>query len=345
MVNLLANIVFLQTGEISSRGLPYWTFWLLLCIILLLIAFIFLRDKSLRQRLNSFFSRLKGKMVKIRLQAKRKKEKQKKEELLKELGATAWIEGIRAKESEQIEKDLIKLEKDKSRFLKETKEADSKIKMLNKNLEEYTQKFLALVKDKETEINPYKEKIGKTEEKVKFLVGGLNQKQKEIEETEKQLKAVEKEIQEIENNPELSDKQKKAKKEEIKEKIKNLKNKKEKTQKNHQSLKEEKAGLDKEKEKLKGKIGEYERQIKDIEEEKKEQARKSQKEIKEWEKNRGKIQEKIREIDRQKDPLFKNLGKIINELRVDHKKLFIFYSQIDRVNKRIQDIEKNIEKI
>jgi len=282
MVNLLANIVFLQTGEISSRGLPYWTFWLLLCIILLLIAFIFLRDKSLRQRLNSFFSRLKGKIVKIRLQAKLKKEKQKKEELLKELGATAWIEGIRAKESEQIEKDLIKLEKDKSRFLKETKEADSKIKMLNKNLEEYTQKFLALVKDKETEINPYKEKIGKIEEK---------------------------------------------------------------TQKNHQSLKEEKTELDKEKEKLKGKIGEYERQIKDIEEEKKEQARKFQKEIKEWEKNRGQIQEKVREIDRQKDPLFENLGKIINELRVDHKKLFIFYSQIDRANKRIQEIEKNIEKI
>ncbi len=38
----------------SQEGLPYWILWFLLCIILLLLAFIFLRDKDLRQRLNRF---------------------------------------------------------------------------------------------------------------------------------------------------------------------------------------------------------------------------------------------------------------------------------------------------
>ena len=35
---------FQAGGAPPKEGLPYWTFWLLLCVILLLVAFIFLRD-------------------------------------------------------------------------------------------------------------------------------------------------------------------------------------------------------------------------------------------------------------------------------------------------------------
>ena len=85
--------------------------------------------------------------------------------------------------------------------------------------------------------------------------------------------------------------------------------------------------------------------MKQIEKDKKEQTRKFQKEIKELKKSKQKVQKKIEEIAQQKEPLFESLGKIIDEVRVQHNKLAIFYSQIDRTNKNIQEIEANIQNL
>ncbi|MFW6132157.1 MAG: hypothetical protein ACOC5F_06145, partial [Candidatus Aminicenantaceae bacterium] len=56
--------------ETLKEGLPFWIFWLLLCVILLLTAFIFLRDKDLRKRLNNFFFNTKIKLIKLQYQAR-----------------------------------------------------------------------------------------------------------------------------------------------------------------------------------------------------------------------------------------------------------------------------------
>ena len=85
--------------------------------------------------------------------------------------------------------------------------------------------------------------------------------------------------------------------------------------------------------------------MKQIEKDKKEQTRKFQKEIKELRKSKQKVQKKIEEIVQQKEPLFESLGKIIDEVRVKHNKLAIFYSQIDRTNGNIQEIEANIQNL
>jgi hypothetical protein len=74
MSNIIISVFMLQPEpQIPREGLPYWTLWFLLCIIALLTFFIFLRDKSMRQRLNLFFSRAKRRFVKIRLQARLKR--------------------------------------------------------------------------------------------------------------------------------------------------------------------------------------------------------------------------------------------------------------------------------
>ena len=78
----------------GQEGLPYWTLWFLLSIILLLIFFIFLRDKDLRQRINMFFFGTKQKLIKIRLQHRLKKECLKKEDLIQEMGKTSWTKKI-----------------------------------------------------------------------------------------------------------------------------------------------------------------------------------------------------------------------------------------------------------
>ncbi len=48
---LKTNALLRSIGAVTDparEGLPYWAFWLLLCIIILLLFFIFLRDKDLR---------------------------------------------------------------------------------------------------------------------------------------------------------------------------------------------------------------------------------------------------------------------------------------------------------
>ncbi|MFB0565334.1 MAG: hypothetical protein ACETWK_06615, partial [Candidatus Aminicenantaceae bacterium] len=60
---------------------------------------------------------------------------------------------------------------------------------------------------------------------------------------------------------------------------------------------------------------------------------------------KGNIQKKNKEIDSKKKPLFRRLGEKINELRPDNEELAIFYSQIDRADNNIQDLEDRIENL
>jgi len=63
MKGFLYCLLYSQAPPVTREGVPYWILWFLLCIILLLLTFIFLRDKNLRQRLNSFFFGAKKKLL------------------------------------------------------------------------------------------------------------------------------------------------------------------------------------------------------------------------------------------------------------------------------------------
>lgn len=330
---------------LPREGLPYWTFWFLLCIILLLIAFIFLRDKSLRQRLNLFFSRAKRRMVKIRLQARLKREVQKKEELLRELGKATWQEGIRIQQAEKITKDLKKLENQTQASQKELGELDAKIETLSRQLIEHYEKHEVQIKEREAETKPFKEKITEIKEKAGMIDVVLIEKQKEIEEAEKPLESAEKELRNIHADHDLPAEEKKNRLNELKKRIKDFEKKKDKSHKELRTLREEKSGLEKEAARLQEKVSELERKIKKIEKDRKEQTRKFQKEIKEWEKDKSRTGKKIEELEKQKEPLFTDLGKFVDEFRVDNKKLTLFYSKIDRASKRIRDIERDIQNL
>lgn len=120
----------------SQEGLPYWILWFLLCIILLLLAFIFLRDKDLRQRLNRFLFGAKKKLIRLRLQARLKMAKRKKGELHRELGQKVWDERLDVQGAEKISTTLAKLMESKASLLDELVETEIKISKLKKSLDE-----------------------------------------------------------------------------------------------------------------------------------------------------------------------------------------------------------------
>jgi hypothetical protein len=108
MKAILENIFSRQTpAPGSSEGLPYWIFWLLLCFILLLLVFIFLRDKDLRRRINLFLFGAKKKLIKLRLHARLKRECRKKEDLIRDLGKKVWEDKLKIPKGEKTELEKI----------------------------------------------------------------------------------------------------------------------------------------------------------------------------------------------------------------------------------------------
>lgn len=346
MVYLLSSFLTSQTPTPGSKeGLPFWTFWFLLCIILLLIIFIFLRDKDLRQRLNSFLFRAKAKLIKMRLQARLKMILRKKEGLIQELGQKAFSVGLKLEKDENIGGELTRLEKNKKGLEKELRETESEISTLQSNLENQIQKFKAQLKRQESRKKDHEIMLAETKEKEKQIGRVVMQKQRKIEETAKEINAAHKEIHKIENNPDLSQDEKKKKKEECEEKIKKLTNTKDNADQKIKRILQEKDELEKEKKKIQEKSDELRRKKKNREEEEKSKNAEFNKEIKEWERNKEKVLGKIKKIERQKEPLFKNFGKLVNKERIEHKELIIFYSKVDRRNKRIEEIRNQMKEL
>jgi chromosome segregation ATPase len=184
----LIEFALQNQSSVPKEGMRFWVLWLLLSVILLLVFFIFLREKRLRQRLNLFFSRAKRGFIKSRLQARLKKENLKKAELIRELGEETRKQGISVEESKDIDAELKTLEDNMNTSQEEMKEMGSQIEMFNNQLEETSKKHEGQIKEKETEIEPYIEKLTKTKEKEKLVELDLIKKQHEIEKEKKQKK-------------------------------------------------------------------------------------------------------------------------------------------------------------
>jgi chromosome segregation ATPase len=81
----------LSSPELQEGGLPYWVFYLLLSIILLLVFITFLRNRDLRQKLSYFLAGPQRKFSRLRLRVILKREEEKKTGLLRRLGELASI--------------------------------------------------------------------------------------------------------------------------------------------------------------------------------------------------------------------------------------------------------------
>jgi len=332
--------------EMAPReGLPYWIFWLLLCVILLLITFIFLRDKDLRRRLNSFLSAGKRKFMQLRIQVKLKKEKLKKIEVIRDLGRKAWSEDIKVEKAENIYAELHELEKRRNKHQKEWEEFFSKIMALNKQLVEFKQQHLSQIQEQQAFKKPFDQKLVDIIEKENLREKELHQIENNMADIRSNLDVTEKEIQRIEENSKFQNNGKISKKEGLKEKVTHLSAQRKELQQKFPELKREKEALGKEKEEVQKAIGEADNKIKGIEEIVREQTREFEREIREWEKKKETVQDKIREIEHLMEPLFENLGHIFDELRVNHPELVGLYIQIDRSNKTILDLIAQLENL
>ena len=162
-----------KNPEVAQEGLPFWILWFLLSIILLLVFFIFLRDKDMRRRLSIFLSGAKRKMLRRRLQARVKKEKARKTELWKDLGRKTWSEDIRVDGTSESFDRLGELDKKMtaaqvrwheiySRI--EAKPDEKEVEALEKERETVQERIIALKQMSE----PLYENVGKILDEIRF---------------------------------------------------------------------------------------------------------------------------------------------------------------------------------
>jgi chromosome segregation ATPase len=157
-----ANALLTSLGAVpdpAREGLPYWAFWLLLCVIILLLFFIFLRDKDLRRRLSAFLSGAKRKMIRMRLTARLRREKEKKGGLWKELGRKAWCEDVRIEGTEETFRSLTSLEEEMNRRQAEWQEVYDRIDALETAHEEARRLRKAALEAEEGARRPMEERM------------------------------------------------------------------------------------------------------------------------------------------------------------------------------------------
>jgi len=119
-------------SALQRAGLPYWILYLLLSVILLLLAFIFLRDKERRQRLSLSLIKPRQRFDLIALQARQAREKKKRAALLQELALTARHNKVKPKKASEVWRKLGDLEGRLQSARSELKKASARMAVLRR---------------------------------------------------------------------------------------------------------------------------------------------------------------------------------------------------------------------
>jgi vacuolar-type H+-ATPase subunit I/STV1 len=341
---LFSGLVFqAQPPADVPEGLPFWLLWFLLCVILLLVVFIFLRDKDLRRKISAFLSGARRHMSRLRLQVKLKKEKEKKTALWRELGKLAWTEDVRASCIEEDCGQLAGLEEEIGRHQKTWHDVYSRIEVLGREHDAAVKRFRELVAEQEEGRRPHQEEMLILANRKKEVLDALEASLRETESAEAQVKAFEKDIRQVGENTKLSEADRTARVDKAREKAASLANLIEGLREKSPLLQEERYRLDRKLEEVEARVRVFNAAIQRIDNEYHDRLRVREKEIREWQKTKERIQDKIVTVKRLMEPLFENVGRILDEARVDHEDLAVVYFQIDGVNKTIAELETRLE--
>jgi chromosome segregation ATPase len=327
----------------AARALPFWMLWLLLCVILLLLVFIFLRDKDLRRRISAFLSGARRHMIRLRLQVKLKREREKKAALWRELGKLAWSEDVQASCIDEDCGKLAGLEEEIGRLRKTWHDVYSRIEVLGREHDAALKRFRELVAEQEEGRRPHQEQMLALANRKKEVLEALEASLREAEAAEAQIRAVDKEVRQAEENPKLNEADRTARVAKAREKAASLAGLVRSLRERSPLLQEERYRLDLKLEAIEGQVRVFNAAIHRIEEEYRERLQTREKDIREWQKAKERTQDKIVDVKRLMEPLFENVGRILDTARVPNEDLAVLYFQIDGVDRTIADLETRLE--
>jgi chromosome segregation ATPase len=193
-------VAFPASFPVQREGLPYWIFWFMLCIILLLVFFVFLRDKRLRMRLSGFLAGARRRSILLQLKFKLKKERQGKAALMKRLGEKAWDEDVRIPESESLFAQLRDLLEKRNAEQEEWKNAFGELERLHGRLDEVIALYGQRIQQETAKKKPHDEllKRKRDEEKALKKLPRDREMERQLEEIKREKEEIRKKISEYE---------------------------------------------------------------------------------------------------------------------------------------------------
>ncbi len=327
----------------AAEGLPFWLLWLLLCVILLLVVFIFLRDKDLRRRISAFLSGARRHMTRLRIQAKLKRERERKTALWRELGKKAWDLDVQDPCIEAECAKLATLDEEIGRQQKTWHDVYSRIEALGREHDAAVRRFRELVAEQEAGRAPHQEEMLALANKKTEVLEALESSLREIEADEAQLAAVEKDLRQIEAHPRLAEEERAARLGKARDKAAALSRLLGELRARAPVLQEERYRLDRRLEEVEARVRVHNAAIQRIDEEYRSRLQAREKEIREWQKAKSRVQDRIVDVKRLQEPLFESVGRILDAARIDHEELTVLYFQIDGVDRAIAGLEERLE--
>jgi len=332
-------------AAIPAEGLPTWMFYLLVCVILLLLVFIFLRDKDLRRRLSAFLSSAKRKMVRFRLQARVKKEKARKTQLWLELGKAAWSEDLPLESAADVRQRLAALEEERQARQVEWQDLYARIEALNRVHQEAKTRQTELLEALAAERRPHADRHQAVEARLQALAREAEQAPEKLTAAEYEIRATEEEMRSAVDDPKLSDAERTARHEKGRARIRDLLALQEELRARGPGLDAERAALAAEESKLRLLLDENAARRDQALADWQKRENLFQTEMNGLRKARDRVQDRLVELKRLSEPLFESFGKAVDEARPVDETLALLYFQIDGVERRIQDLLTRIENI
>ncbi|MDH4198145.1 MAG: hypothetical protein OEW05_12090 [Candidatus Aminicenantes bacterium] len=327
------------------EGLPTWLFYLLLCVILFLVVFIFLRDKDLRRRISAFLSSAKRKMIRVRLQARVKREKERKVLLWNELGKTAWSEDVPLESASDIREKLASVEEERHARQVEWQDLYSRIESLNHVHQEARTRHAALLDALAAERRPHADRHQEVEERLLALAREAEQAPEKLTAAEYEIRATEEEMRAAVDDRTLGDAERTARHEKGRERIRALRASQEELRARAPDLETERAALAAEESRLRLQLDENAARREQALADWQKRDGLFQTEMRGLEKARDRVQGRLVELKSMSEPLFEGFGKALDEARPEHELLALLYFQIDGVERRIQELAARIENL
>jgi chromosome segregation ATPase len=331
--------------DVAADGLPTWLFYLLICVILFLLVFIFLRDKDLRRRLSAFLSSAKRKMVRFRLQARVKKEKARKTQLWLELGKAAWGEDIPLESAADIRGRLAALEEERQARQLEWQDLYARIEALSRVHQEARTRHMELLEALAAERRPHADRHQSFEARLQALAREAEQAPERLTAAEYDIRATEEEMRSAVDDPKLSDADRTARHEKGRAHIRDLLALQEELRARGPGLEAERAAHSAEEAKLRLLLDENAARRDQALADWQKRENLFQTEMDGLQKARDRVQDRLVEIKRLSEPLFESFGKAVDEARPMNETLALLYFQIDGVERRIQDLLARIENL
>jgi hypothetical protein len=330
----------------AAEGLPFWLLLALICVALLLAAFFLLRNEAFRLRLNVFFSGARRRMTVLRLKTLIKREKERKRQLLVELGKKAWSEGLTLEGVEAETEALSSLDRELANLHAEWHGVFSRIQELEKKYDSLAAGFQNRLVELKKLRAPVRDRLKSLRAEKKEVAARLRGAKEELRSVTGRARLVRERPLFPELVADAAEKDPAAREEAetgqsleaLAEHARAVRAKVEELEARAALLEEETAGLEE-------RAAVLASGIRDAEEERRSGLDALEMSIILERRARDRVQKGILTVRRQMDPHFEALGRALARERLEREDLELLYIQYDAIENKLAELDARLKEL